>query len=570
MGGFVFSLVVFFGVGYAIWQLIKYLLSRLRRTITRTHWTNIDRKEIVFSLIAVCVVVSIEFTFPSFGKTSKNPHDDKLLSLIIAAIPWPDRQITAKEFSNLAPWLKTTGEKLLKNQNVLAYKELLASQLELSIAKEKFELAKVENRIKTFGKHSEFVYSQTTPDQTLPERKIALGRSITYRNQKLTEKQNEIQTIKADDKHHLGTLELPEFPAQIEVFSTVKKISNIDIAAVQSRRGIDPFFKQLSSYLTKDVRLKQTAWKNLSCRIVISETNTKTIKAQRLCELIVPLGLNYDIVNPNCGPPSKISKKFRFTSNLSKKVPSACIEKWVYPHLRIIASQTGIRVFPPRRIDFYGPVTRQEDLPISTWQIKLPTGTRQLDKPQNFSWDEVAKYKLKEITLIHLPAHNKPGTRIWQNFDIDAGFFESQLKMLSGPEYGGSRSTLIKEDHTFSTVQITAKITSDLELISSFTNTQKTDRSTTTKSFATALSSYHHALRVFINSRPLNFCSFKRKFSPGAVEKAIAQADYPQLKSTFLKDGVIRRSTVLHCERAVTALATIESINDYFGFPKLQ
>jgi hypothetical protein len=502
MSGFAIGLA--FGLGYFLimhvipffWRLIRNIRWQ---TISASKWKHVRRKDKIGLAVALLIVVLFEIFLPSSSMTGhENPPDISAVTLKRDSMANVSGEFSSEQLASAAPWLSSLDPSSAKEGNE-SFKELNKQRAVLhpayAEAKEAYNQAKNDLRLLRIThdlpsiemdmawKHpgGKGLEKNVWEEYLILKQKYDRTR-VKYR--KLLAPYNEIDyVIKAYEEQisQLSIAKLVNFsgspteiyygqnlvnyfkPAGIDLHTKyrVRKRSHLVTAPSTKNTSLLRLAKLGLKAFSGKTRAKKETARRLSCNVQMQETNNGELRAERFCELVLPIPANYDLTDPDC-PESAIKNSLGgdyYAKSLGKNWQSFCVERWIAPELQVLIFKDRLIVFEPTPLSkTFHPL---ETTPNSRWFIKLNGDLMELDGklevplPNNFFTEThlhlvQAAPELKgepHGTLYGLESartsYSKSDrlytvyTRVWSDIDIDLPWFSNPEPQIMGPRDNG-------------------------------------------------------------------------------------------------------------------------------------
>ena len=206
------------------------------------------------------------------------------------------------------------------------------------------------------------------------------------------------------------TTPFPAFAAPMPLFDVSHPWTPLNDAAAQigPRVGFANFV-QFQDALTGRLRHDGLGISAADCRIAITDG-----VLERLCEISVPMKLNYDLTGVGCQTRDfDLVADDKLTARGTQVSAEFCKESWIYPHLTIVFAGDRFTVHPPRPASGAGLIKRPA--PISLWQVEWEGDTRVLEGPETFAWAG-GDSNLPKLIVTHGVRPEVRGVKIWRDF----------------------------------------------------------------------------------------------------------------------------------------------------------
>ena len=416
--------------------IIRYLYSDVIKVLWRVRWKEIPRKDIVKSVAAACFIVLFETALPSTALTGREPLPARTVTYPEVPAAGGQISLTSAEVAELTPWLSTLAE---SPAYLEAEKKRLNAQLEdLEDARESLALEfEHAERILAAAKSGNPGWET---DEAKRERVRRLENEAKSLSVKLSANQWRLQRLKRSaDKNshkirrHTSDQEFLRFRSPVELASGRQKNVPGDVLTgpVVNKRGST--LKYAVELLRGDHRGEVEAVTDYSCRLEIDPDVSVEPRAKKVCDVLLPLLVKYDVTLADCPP----DEQRRIPPDVLKlDMGAGCLERWSYPSLLVRLDEEGIMFLPPKSGVHATRLTDQEHLPITKWEVQIDSKVFPLDGRTKIAWRNFPMVeRAAEWKLVHRPRTDRIAPRWWRDFAFDTRYMGFPKHFLTSDDY---------------------------------------------------------------------------------------------------------------------------------------
>lgn len=432
-------------------------------------WREIRSKDLFQTLCVILLIVAFEWLFPSMSLTGLERPERHNPGFLASSIDFPEGEFT---YAKLGENSILLGNFALSDEDVLLNK---IEQLTGLILKITVELEMKNARREVLRGKLKLLNGQETLKDSIEQNKLERqlirlnsrinrsARMLVDEESSLEDLQNELHALKAKASSADADSEIdkifPKLDGQIELFSDYEfgrpKSDQIVYGpkSVLSARTGNQFLKAVQG----KIRHHYNPRRKIACFLVISEVEGAP-SANRMCEVIIPLPIDYDLTHDECGKEYTNIPEYSLEFPLNQKVTliSHCIERWKFPFLKIQYTQDEVIVFEPSVHSNVEGHVFENGSPISQWEVEFRNIKRPLNGKAIFPRDRSAA-NFDKIRLYHVPRSNKNlanservgGARIWRDFYLDKVRRDESLLIVN---------PLFLPRHQFEETEVSVKI----------------------------------------------------------------------------------------------------------------
>lgn len=451
---------------YVAYKLLRWAISKFSNFLKTFQWREVRPKDLIAACGALAFIAGVEYAFPIFEITGRAPIIESQNSLHTENKGWTGKILTFDEISDLAPWLSGFNSRslellILENKTLVRKKE--SANKSLLEAKARY----LEASLKLVD------FEKSHPNSSAEKKgtdhfKIALSKKVAGNILKGAHDRNFIaqqaqNKVGREIKNSGSGKIFPKFSTPIEVFKTrIKVDTSITIRQLGDKSFVS-FIKKLIVAFQKPVRPTSNWKRQISCFVSISDDSNGQPHAQRSCELVLPIAINYDITQPGCDKRYTIKgSPFRLEYSSDERV--ACIEKWNFPNIHIEIEDSKVIFHEPQI--FTTNAKLPDYSPITSWGIIIGDARYTLDGLRKIEFLELIKNQNK-FDLVHFPKREidkflsgkttknsakNSSARIWNNFDLEYIFPQWKNRLINSPEFSNQHAfsqSVLRVNHSF-------------------------------------------------------------------------------------------------------------------------
>ena len=441
-------------------------------------WKEIRSSDLHNTLGVILFIAAVEWYFPSTSLTGLQRPEESNPKFLVSEIEFPKNEFTYAELGENTPLL---------NKLILSDEDFLLDQINQStvgISKLSVELEMQDKRRQVLIGKLKLLNGQETLKDSIEQNKLERqliflnsrinrsSRMIKDKESSLQGLQNKLASLKAkySSGHKSNSIDrfFPKLNGQIELYSksTFGRPKGADIIygpkSILSARTGNQFLKAAQGKL----RHHYNPRRKVGCFLVVSEIEGQP-SANRVCEVILPLPIDYDLTHNRCDKAYVNVRQYRFTKPYNDKEGAglSCIERWKFPSVRIQYTDKDITVFEPSSSFSLEKHVYKNGLPISAWEVEYQNVRKKLKGKITFPLNKKAK-ESQNLRFFHLPkfvnesaiSNEVADPRIWRDFYLDK---------VKRPERLLIESSLFLPRHKFNETTVLVKmpyeITSEVE-----------------------------------------------------------------------------------------------------------
>ncbi len=403
-------------------------------------WSELRTNGLLKLVIVVLAIGFIELLSPSTRATGLKIPEPADPQYLVSKIKLPEEEFTFADLGRNTEWLRNLtldGEQKLQGriQSLIRREADLSERLKRVREERKLVVSKIKEyeELKTVGDtidNNQLERQLKSINTTIAKLNRDLGNNVAELNAAQDELSSSEASLQQDEDNANISKTFPKLKAQLRIHSNVKNNAipqGVTYGPRSKRFGRikQQFFNAFSNVQ----RHHHYPEERIACFIAISDKSGAP-SAQRMCEVLAPLPMDYDITSRACPEKFRSVKEYKLVSvSQSGEERIHCIERWKFPYIRIQFTEDEVTVFEPASSSDLESNVLANGSPISEWQIYHDGEKRSLDKMFKLPFDKNA-LKLPKIRLVHqdkrLSSYSDDGSksyfgraRFWRDFDLD-------------------------------------------------------------------------------------------------------------------------------------------------------